>query len=477
MRKKRVLYGNKRLITLFLALVLCLAHGSVSAKADSCKIDDYNIIVDGFTPPENETIIHHISTGAKAYTKIANRVNELYVGEHHRFTAVANNRKSAKVTWASSKPEIAQINKKTGELTALAAGTTVITMWDSVNKAKQTYELTIKAKPVLPEVPREWYDVEDTSKWMLEDSQYREVQGVCLVFKPEYRYLYRQCSMMRIPDYVDGKKVIDLKNGTDDKYVYEDFNQLRALQASMYVSGHFWGKRLDMLLYSDNSEYVKGIIGKVERIPESTKMVSSSIFSNACFSENSGLSEVRIPMNVKLIYHESEYEVLWHWGGIPRGDECSFAVDGNNTNYYSIFDVLFTYPFYYELSNGRVETGRYTLMAYPKNKTGSAYRVPDGVEQIAPHAFEGARYLKKIILPDTVTRIGMEAFANMKRNVEIVIPASVTVFEEDYYSGCGPFGYCDSDMDTGAGNITIVTPKGSAAETYAKEHGIKYRNE
>lgn len=68
---------------------------------------------------------------------------------------------------------------------------------------------------------------------------------------------------------------------------------------------------------------------------------------------------------------------------------------------------------------------------------------------------------------------------NMKQNVEIVIPASVTVFAEDFYTENGPFGYYDDELGyvVGAGNITIVTPKGSAAETYAKKHGIKYRNE
>ena len=295
MRKREVLYGNKRLITLFLALVLCLVTGSTPVQA-TYRIDSENEIVDGFTPPENETIIHHVTTGAKAYTKIANKVETLYLGEHHRFTVVANKRENVKITWTSSNPEIVNVYNLTGEVTALSIGTATITMRDSENKTKQTCKLTVKAKPVLPEVPRAWYDVEDTSKWMCEEGKYQRVVGVNLVFKPEYEELYEQCTMLQIPEYVDGKRVLGLKNHTNNGRLL--FKQLKAIQGTGDVIGIGDNDgALEMVLYSEDTErMLVNNIGKIARIPEKTKIINVVHFSSP------KLTEVRIPMNVKVIW-------------------------------------------------------------------------------------------------------------------------------------------------------------------------------
>ncbi len=47
--------------------------------------------------------------------------------------------------------------------------------------------------------------------------------------------------------------------------------------------------------------------------------------------------------------------------------------------------------------------------------------VPDGIREIAPHAFQGLRNLEKVILPDSVTLINEEAFTNCERLQEIVL--------------------------------------------------------
>lgn len=97
---------------------------------------------------------------------------------------------------------------------------------------------------------------------------------------------------------------------------------------------------------------------------------------------------------------------------------------------------------------------------------------PEGVEIIKKGAFYDTTYLKKVILPDSVKVIATDAFNKWTNLEEIYIPASVI------YLGTGsdhtPFGHF---LDVEYSNLTIVTPKGSAAEAYAIEHGIKYRNE
>lgn len=437
-------------------------------------------ITDGFTPPENATIIYTTSSSGKAYTKIANRIEELYVGNHHRFTVAANNRDRVEVYWFSSNPKVAGINKKTGELTAYTAGKTTITLWDKANKTKQRYELTIKVKPVLPEVPKEWYDVEEI--------QYRGIQGVRLVFRSEYSFLFEQCSMLRIPDYIDGKKVLfirDSKSEPDLGYLdgrsYFDFgfHNLKMLQCNSHLT---------ILPYSAKDQIEKCFLYDEEMImsvrtscldvlsiPESTKVICTKAFVGS--SRN-----VRIPQNVKILV-DGVYEGVYY-GGISLGG-CYYIVDGNNTNYYSMFGVLFAYPFYDDKgyrsigidSNNYIANipGKLTLLGYPPNKTGSTYWVPNGVERIEARAFRSSCHLKKIILPDSVTELGAGAFMWMKQNVEIVIPESVTVFEKNTHFNEGPFGSLYEDEVPQ--NITIITPKGSAAEEYAKKYKIKYRNE
>lgn len=69
-----------------------------------------------------------------------------------------------------------------------------------------------------------------------------------------------------------------------------------------------------------------------------------------------------------------------------------------------------------------------------------------------------------VTLPSGYTTIESKAFQNQKDLYQIVIPASVKTISEDAFYGC--------NQD----KLTIVTPYGSAAEKYAKEHNIHYTN-
>ena len=68
-------------------------------------------------------------------------------------------------------------------------------------------------------------------------------------------------------------------------------------------------------------------------------------------------------------------------------------------------------------------------------------------------------------IPSGYTTIEKQAFLNQTDLYRIEIPASVKTIGADAFAGCSK------------SRLTIVTPYGSAAETYAKENGIHYSNQ
>lgn len=88
------------------------------------------------------------------------------------------------------------------------------------------------------------------------------------------------------------------------------------------------------------------------------------------------------------------------------------------------------------------------------------YVAQSSVTCIAPGALEGCCHIPEIILPDTLTEIGAFAFKNCESITEITIPRSVTKIGKDAFKGCK--------------KLTIHTPKGSCAESYAKQCGIPF---
>jgi hypothetical protein len=68
--------------------------------------------------------------------------------------------------------------------------------------------------------------------------------------------------------------------------------------------------------------------------------------------------------------------------------------------------------------------------------------------------------LEEVVLEEGVTSIGSLSFAGCKKIIKVKIPASVTVIQADAFQ--------DSP------NVTIHTPAGSFAETYAKENNIPF---
>lgn len=476
---------------LICSLLVCFGENTLS-RAETYSVGKISI-ADGYVPPTNKTIIHYLNEEQVAYTKIANKVTELYVGEHHRLTVALNKRTNATIRWYSSDKKVATIGLKTGNIVAKMSGKTTIAMKDLTNKVTERFTLTIKEIPVLPEIPEEWYWVENIKKRVyLSPVESKYIDGVQLVLKEKYQDLYEQCTMLKIPETIEGKPVLHLIREDREEFFtvsislpHIGFTNLKYLQCSNAIRSN-----CEVVLNSEANEGFKFVLpenteyldymtaynGTWFAIPESVKYIDLLNFK--------GNQTVRIPASVKCIGGDGAYT----YRGILNS--VNFQVDGNNPNYYSIFGVLFSYPcenerrfFDINVKDVFLNSSR-VLQAYPQNKKDEVYYVPEGVEIIGTNAFSENQYLKKIVLPDSVKEIWGLAFA-LKNDVEIVIPSSVTVLQPQGEK-MPPFGgapgiWTEDELYEGYSyatkNITIVTPKGSAAEKYAVEHKIKYRNE
>lgn len=92
----------------------------------------------------------------------------------------------------------------------------------------------------------------------------------------------------------------------------------------------------------------------------------------------------------------------------------------------------------------------------------TSINLPKGMTAIGPNAFRDCASLTALELPDTLTSIGYYAFAGCTNLKSITIPSSVTSFGGDFvFSGCD--------------DLVILTPKFSAAESYARKHGIAFQ--
>ena len=110
--------------------------------------------------------------------------------------------------------------------------------------------------------------------------------------------------------------------------------------------------------------------------------------------------------------------------------------------------------------------------------------IPDAVTSICDSAFYGCKGLTSVTIPDSVTSIGGSAFSDCTGLTSITIPDSVTSIGDLAFSLCtGLTSVTIPDSVTsigngafyGCNNLTIYGSKGSAAEKYANDNGIEFR--
>ena len=101
-------------------------------------------------------------------------------------------------------------------------------------------------------------------------------------------------------------------------------------------------------------------------------------------------------------------------------------VNTNDGSYTSELD-------FYPLSDGTYAVKAGNALYLEEIIIPSTYR-GKAVTQIAPHAFEGAIYLKSITIPDTITSIGDYAFSDCVSLTDVTVPNNVKIIGQYAFS-------------------------------------------
>lgn len=123
--------------------------------------------------------------------------------------------------------------------------------------------------------------------------------------------------------------------------------------------------------------------------------------------------------------------------------------------------------------------GKYALADTPL----TTVTLPASIIRSGDYVFAGCSSLTEVIFPETMYEITVRMFYNCSSLTEVTIPAQITKIDDYAYSACAALTklYIPATAtDIGEGlfynspNAVIITEKGSAAETYAKNNGITY---
>ena len=219
---------------------------------------------------------------------------------------------------------------------------------------------------------------------------------------------YAFCSSDKLSECKIGKNVSSIGEGA--------FRSVYEISAYSVDENNTTFKSIDGVLFKNTEDGLELVLYPVYNvnthysIPENTKSIGPEAFSGSNY-----LEELDIPSTVTKIGEKAFYECF---------EMTSFTVDQNNTVFFSNDGVLFK-----NTDNGT------ELVAYPVERDGDEYVIPDGTISIWPYAFYYSD-LEKIQFPDGLTSIGEFAFENCNDLLEIQLPDSVTSIGNGAFAKC-----------------------------------------
>jgi hypothetical protein len=207
---------------------------------------------------------------------------------------------------------------------------------------------------------------------------------------------------------------------------------------------------------------------KTIKIGKNVKTISAYMFYGG-YETNKSLTSVTIPNTVTTI----QYKAFANNVNLSKVTLSSNlkTVEGkafDNTKWYK------------NQKNGSIYIQK-TYYAYKGSmKKNTSISIKQGTTSIADFAFDGCKNLSSVTIPDSVKTIGEGAFANCTSLKSVYIPSSVTKIESVAFGFVFNYDWDNSDYftaNTGYKKVkgfTIYGVTGSAAEKYAKKHGVKF---
>ena len=176
-----------------------------------------------------------------------------------------------------------------------------------------------------------------------------------------------------------------------------------------WCSINFYDENANPLYHASNLYLNDKLISGELSLPESVSKIDDYVFYNY-----NKIEKIIIPSTTTEITENA----FFGCDGLQ-----SFEVNEKNTVYSSQDGILFNID-------------RTTLVRYPAAKTNVEYTVPDIVTEIQKGAFQGSKYLQRIIVPNSVTSIGGGAFSGCSSLESITLP-----FVGGYSGSIYPLGY------------------------------------
>lgn len=150
-------------------------------------------------------------------------------------------------------------------------------------------------------------------------------------------------------------------------------------------------------------------------IPDSVNYIGENAFKNCEKIKTISFGKNITDINMKSLFGSLQY----------NGPDLleKIMVSKDNTNYSSVNGVLYN-------------KNKTVIIAYPKSKKDINFEIPNTVTEIAKYCFTETKYTQYIILPDGLKTICDNAFYNNHSLCEITFPSSLTKIDSSAFENC-----------------------------------------
>lgn len=260
--------------------------------------------------------------------------------------------------------------------------------------------------------------------------------------------------VLEIPETLDGHTVVALEN----KSLYKAQMTELVLPDTLEVVGNFAAMYCDKLEKVTFGKNIRNIgVSAFESEGDNTKSLGKGNLQTIVWN---GAPEI---IREKAFYYADKLTEIVLPAGVKTIENWAFA------KCYSADKVI--------LNEGLEVIGDHAFLKCHGLKEIS---IPGTCKTIETSAFYQCISVEKLTLGDGVETLQKGAFEECSSLKSVTVPDSVQTMEPYIFYNCTALETCkigspavmEKDIFTGDPNVTVITPAGSTAETYAADHGV-----